>query len=487
MKKMMVFFLLFIGCANISIQPASIEPANEELLSGQTFIYRITPDVRGGIGFKLVYLLNAPIHEVWNFMTLFDPNILTTKTDVIEYRILERTEKIVISEGVYDYGTKHALRYKHKISDYAYKIDYELETPGVLIQDFNYGSVQLESAGRATRITHLGFIRGRGTNRWISDPGTSGMEASLNRLANWETNAFQQWASNQKNGTSLSASTTAGGDSIESSLGTIVSSDSKGKRFAVVIGVSKYKDRRIPLLQYAARDAVSFHKWLVSNEGGRYDKKNVRLLIDGDASLVNIKEALFEWLRQTIEEDMITIYYSGHGSPESPDFPNNLFLLPYDTNYDRISSTAFPMWDIEIALRKYVKAGKIVVVADACHAGGIGREFELARRANKGLMVINNINKGFQNLSEITDGICVICASAEDQLSQEDISWGGGHGVFTHFFLNGLKGGADVNQDQYVTLGELIPYVSMQVRRATRNAQTPTIAGNFDPALGISH
>ena len=35
-------------------------------------------------------------------------------------------------------------------------------------------------------------------------------------------------------------------------------------------------------------------------------------------------------------------------------------------------------------------------------------------------------------------GVCVISASDENQFSQEGQQWGG-HGVFTHFLLQGLK------------------------------------------------
>jgi hypothetical protein len=39
--------------------------------------------------------------------------------------------------------------------------------------------------------------------------------------------------------------------------------------------------------------------------------------------------------------------------------------------------------------------------------------------------------------------------------------------------------------DGVVSLGELIPYLSEQVRRETENAQSPTVAGRFDPAITI--
>ena len=98
---------------------------------------------------------------------------------------------------------------------------------------------------------------------------------------------------------------------------------------------------------------------------------------------------------------------------------------------------------------------------------------------------MNPISSGLQDLSKVGDGVCVISASSDRELSQESRKWGGGHGVFTYYLLKGLNREADYNRDQRVTLGELIPYLSEQVRRATRNAQSPTVSGKFDPALSI--
>jgi hypothetical protein len=258
----------------------------------------------------------------------------------------------------------------------------------------------------------------------------------------------------------------------------------RGVNWAVVIGVSNYLDSKIPSLRYASNDANSFYQWLIAPDGGRYASSRVKLLIDKDATGVYMKKALFEWLKQALEEDAVTIYFAGHGSPESPDSPENLFLLPYDAEYDSIATTGFPMWDIETALKRFIRAQKVVVIADACHAAGVGQSFDIARRASRGITV-NPISSGLQSLSQVGDGICVISASDAKQLSQESRNWGGGHGVFTYFLLQGLKGEADYNKDGRVTLGELIPYLSEQVRRATKNAQSPTVAGKFDPALSI--
>jgi len=267
-----------------------------------------------------------------------------------------------------------------------------------------------------------------------------------------------------------------------------LSPHSLGQRWAVIMGVSNYQDTRIPSLRYASTDAQAFYDWIVSSEGGKYAPSRVKLLIDQEATGSNIKNALFTWLTQAIAEDIVTIYFAGHGSPNNPNSPDNLFLYPYDTQYDNVAATGFPMWDIETALKRFIKAKKVIVVADACHAGGVGQPFDVAMRDVRGVGgIANPIATGLQSLSKVGDGICVISASGEKQLSKESQEWGGGHGVFTYFLLKGLKGEADYNQDERVTLGELIPFLSEQVRRETKNTQSPIVAGKFDPALGIGN
>lgn len=197
-----------------------------------------------------------------------------------------------------------------------------------------------------------------------------------------------------------------------------------------------------------------------------------------------MKTALFAWLGQALEEDMVVIYFAGHGSPDSPGMTGNLYLLPYDVMYEKISATAFPMWDIGTALKRFIKAKRVVILVDACHASGVGQSFDIARRANRDIE-INPVTSGLIDLSKSASGIAIFSASAEDQYSQESKEWGGGHGVFTYFLLNGLKGQADFNKDRSVNLGELNLYLSQQVRRATKNAQCPIVAGQFDPALTI--
>jgi len=261
-----------------------------------------------------------------------------------------------------------------------------------------------------------------------------------------------------------------------------LSPSATSQRFALVIGVSKYKDTRIPDLRYAASDAQAFSDWLVSPQGGKYSPKRVKLLLDEEATMKNIRGGLFEWLKKPIAEDIVTIYMAGHGSPETQDDMGNLYFLPYDADYERIGSTGFPMWDIETAVKRFIKAKKTIVIADICHAGGVGSEFI---KATRGIKNVTRVSSALQNLTRAGDGIAVLSASDDRQFSHVGQQWGNGHGVFTWFLLEGLRGKADYNKDNQVTLGELIPFISEKVRRETKSTQSPTVAGRFAPALTI--
>jgi len=190
-------------------------------------------------------------------------------------------------------------------------------------------------------------------------------------------------------------------------------------------------------------------------------------------------------LGQAIEEDMVIIYFAGHGGPQSPTNMENMFLYPYDAEWDNIAATGFGMWEIEDAIERFIKANSLIVIADACHSAGVGGTFNVGLRGVK----INPINQALIGIGNIRENVCVISASDKNQFSQESEIWGGGHGVFTYFLLEGLKGKAENSNpsDNTITIGEMVPYLSTEVRKATKNDQTPIISGSYDPSIAIKN
>ena len=256
----------------------------------------------------------------------------------------------------------------------------------------------------------------------------------------------------------------------------------EGKRWAVVIGISDYRDPAIPDLEYADDDARAVYDFLRSPAAGLggLAEENTLLLINEEATYANIRRALFTFLKGPTDDDIVVVYFAGHGTPDL-DRLQNLYLLPHDSELEDISSTGFPMDDVQDAISQtYFR--HLILIADACHSAGVGGQLS-ARELGT-----NTINEVFlESLKASLGGYVTVTASQVNQLSQEDARWGGGHGVFTHFLLEALRGAADEDGSRIVTLGEVTEYVRDKVRRETNNAQIPTISQTaFDPYLPLS-
>ncbi len=63
-----------------------------------------------------------------------------------------------------------------------------------------------------------------------------------------------------------------------------------------------------------------------------------------------------------------------------------------------------------------------------------------------------------------------------------------GHGIFTYFLTEGLRGAADLNRDGIVSLDELYAYVEQQVSRKSRAVggnQHPVMKGELEGVLPL--
>ncbi len=58
-----------------------------------------------------------------------------------------------------------------------------------------------------------------------------------------------------------------------------------------------------------------------------------------------------------------------------------------------------------------------------------------------------------------------------------------GHGVFTYYLLEGLRGKADLDRDGIITVDEAYNYVSKKVPEATGQDQNPVKKGEVEDQL----
>ena len=254
--------------------------------------------------------------------------------------------------------------------------------------------------------------------------------------------------------------------------------DNHIQRYAVVVGVSDYKDPKIPDLKYADADAQAFYEFITSPIGGNFNKENVLLLKNEQATLKNVKLAVTNFLKKAIDTDFVVIFMACHGEPE-PDRPNNIYLLMHDSELESLSATAYHMENVNTDMKRYISAKRLIFFADACHSAGL-TEGGVGTRGFS-----NTVNIALSELKSTREGWGIVSASRAGEVSMESSQWGGGHGAFTYYLLEGMKGKADEegNKNGIVTLAETFDFLEEKVKRATQNAQHPDTAGNFDNNL----
>jgi len=249
------------------------------------------------------------------------------------------------------------------------------------------------------------------------------------------------------------------------------------ERWAVVIGVSSYK--YVPpaaQLKYAHRDAEDFAQFLRSPPAGAIPASNVRLLTEQQATAGGVRAALVNWLPQSAgPNDIVYLFLAGHAV--RGDHGEGYFAA-HDSDPQNLHATAISFAEINAAIGPRLRASTVILIADACHAGGIGWASDPAAPSD--------MQGAIESLGARDRTVLKLLASRSREQSFEDQRWGGGHGIFTFALLNGLRGAAERTPDGVVRAGELLDYVSRVVPEQTGARQNPRVAGNFEGSLPMA-
>jgi hypothetical protein len=238
--------------------------------------------------------------------------------------------------------------------------------------------------------------------------------------------------------------------------------DKSIKVWAVIIGIGRYS--HMQTLKYSDDDAYQIYAFLKSPEGGAVPDKQIKLLIDDDATRLNILDALRQTLLKADENDVVMIYYSGHGMDGA--------FVPID--FDGFNNL-IRHEEVKSVLNQSQAKHKIVF-ADACHSGSM----MLAARGS----FQTSVNKFYDAFAQSSGGIALLMSSKGEETSLEANNLR--QGVFSHFLIRGLKGEADKNHDKLVTISELYNFVYGNVTNYSAHTQTPTLTGSFDPNMPVA-
>jgi caspase domain-containing protein len=240
-----------------------------------------------------------------------------------------------------------------------------------------------------------------------------------------------------------------------------------GRKFAVIVGVSRYRDEGISDLQFADADARDVRDFLRRPEGGGFKPDDILYLENEQATVEGVNTALDRILSQAGPNDLILLFIAGHGGPD-PTAPQNLYYVMHDTRIADLSRTALPMTSLQEKL-SLARARRALVFIDTCHSAGLTGARSLE----------NNLINLYSAKLFKEEGRAAITSSDVNEVSYENKRWGGGHGVFTYALLEGLRGQADANADSLITAGEVFTYVRDRVRLETGFKQNPRSLYDF--------
>lgn len=254
---------------------------------------------------------------------------------------------------------------------------------------------------------------------------------------------------------------------------TIERVEERGQLHAVVIGISAYT--KVRRLNYARDDAIAVRNYFRDELG--VQAKNLHLLVDEQATLPRIKRLLGRTLPRAVSKnDTVLVYYSGHGGREADVAAADgqaAYLYPVGADEQDLIATAYPMEDLERSFRR-IRAQRLVFLADSCYSG--------AARDPQAAAQLKGSGRFLQLLTK-TKGRVILSACQSDQVAQESKRFK--RGLFTHYVLEGLKGGrADVNGDRVVDTDELYTYVSQRVAKSSGQTQHPEKSGTGRVILG---
>lgn len=220
---------------------------------------------------------------------------------------------------------------------------------------------------------------------------------------------------------------------------------------AVVIGVERYR-QRLPRATFASSDAKLTAEYFRRVLG--VPEENLAVLHDDLATKSDFEKYFERWLPNRVEKgDEVFVYFSGHGAPEAK--KGEAYLVPFDADPAYLEQTGYSLRRLYAQLAK-LPARRVVVILDSCFSGAGGRSV-----IAEGVRPLVNVVD-----ADVPPGLIVMSASAEDQISNSYREKG--HGLFTYFFLKGLK---EKRGDLRAAFDYLKPQVSRVARREFNSDQ----------------
>ncbi len=235
-----------------------------------------------------------------------------------------------------------------------------------------------------------------------------------------------------------------------------------GEKWALLVGINDYEDKRIVDLDYANADVTAFRNVLIDPNVGGFSKAHVYLMTDkntGDLrpTHTNVLFRLGKLAELIKPEDTFIFYFSGHGLTRG----EQSFLLTVNADgreLETLELTAIPLERLQRYMRR-IRARRVLFILDACRndpeRGKGGSDNLLTETFAKGVRVVPREGKDELPQTGATFFACSLGERAYEWLERKQ-------SVFSYYLIEGFKGKAK-DADGNVTLVSLEDYVRQRV------------------------
>ena len=197
-----------------------------------------------------------------------------------------------------------------------------------------------------------------------------------------------------------------------------------GNYYAFIVGINAYKEW-YPL-KTAVKDARALGELLIAQYS--FDRDKVLLMIDQDATQLNVINALKKLAASLSENDNLLIYYAGHGQLD--EFTGVGYWIPVDGQHKNASTWISHYIIISILSSERVKAKNIALISDSCYAGALLRSgpSPVSTTDDKYLGKILALSARKSRQVFTSGGLEPVADGGRD-----------GHSLFAYYFLKALK------------------------------------------------
>ena len=160
--------------------------AHTDIADDEILISKLQPEQGKGLGYKIVYWVDAPLEIFWLFKTDFDNDFLATNKYIKSHRFISRKGNVVITENEYASRPGKIFKWQTKVITDLRRLEFELLNPTESGQIFHYGFIQLEAMGKRSKVTQVAYFDFFGVLLWANYPFYGGMQHYLRHTAQWE-------------------------------------------------------------------------------------------------------------------------------------------------------------------------------------------------------------------------------------------------------------------------------------------------------------